>query len=162
MRNLICFVQPLERVATVGDGGAEAADRVLAANVLDLEAYGRNVDSFMKGPGFIKGTRRYVPNSSPMSLYWEYLSFMQGRTEPPACWSSFFSVYRKIWLKHLLFRKGPDASRNVLLAKCFLEATGTKSKTTNWVLALVPWSPQKQLANKALRDPSERWRGTTR
>ena len=78
---------------TVGiEGSGEAAERRKAAAVLEVAAYGRNVDSMMSGPGFHKGPPRHVPHGSCMSLFWEYMCFMKTRGEEPASWSRFYHI----------------------------------------------------------------------
>ena len=85
---------------------AEVVERKKAAAVLEVEAYGRNVESMLSGPGFLAGPRRYVPHGSCMSLFWEYLAFMDGRGEEPASWTRFHYVFKWIWQSKLRFRKG--------------------------------------------------------
>jgi len=87
-----------------GEDGADVAERAVAASVLEIEAYGRNVESYFRGPGFFRGQRRFVPNGSPMSLYWEYVAFAQGRSESPASFTTFLRVFRRIWKDKLIFR----------------------------------------------------------
>jgi len=65
----------------VGDGDREDAQRALAKAILDVEAYGRNFDTFLKGPGFVKGHKRFLPPGSPMTLFWEYLAYVKTRSE---------------------------------------------------------------------------------
>ena len=66
---------------------AETRDRAIAGAVLHVEAYGRNFESFLRGPGFLEGPKRFLPNGSPMELFWEYVAVMRARSEEPAYWS---------------------------------------------------------------------------
>ena len=95
-------------------GISYSRDRALASKVLNVEAYGRNVESFLRGPGFLAGPKRYLPKGKPMELYWEYLGVMRARQEAPASWSTFWRVWVKIWGKKLRFRKiGQHASCDI-------------------------------------------------
>lgn len=114
--------------------GEEERQRAIASAVLHVEAYGRNVESFLRGPGFWRGPKRYLPHGTPMSLYWEYLAFMQNRAEGPASWTVFFKIFKKLWGVKLRFRnrKGQHAScdmciglkRDVKLARSMAERHG--------------------------------------
>ena len=100
---------------TIGiEGSGEAAERRKAAAVLEVAAYGRNVDSMMSGPGFHEGPPRHVPHGSCMSLFWEYMGFMKTRGEEPASWSRFYHIFKLVWRDKLRFRKDGGSQH----AKC--------------------------------------------
>ena len=92
---------------------AERSDRVLTAAVLQVEAYTRNVETFLRGPGFWKGDKRWLPHDTPMGLYWQYLAFMKPRSESPASWSVFFRVFKKLWGTKMVFRKAGGSQHAV-------------------------------------------------
>jgi hypothetical protein len=120
-----------------------------------VEAYGRNVESFLRGPGFWRGPKRYLPPGNPMSLYWEYLAWMRDRTEEPASWSVFFRIFKKLWGVKLKFRKrkGQHAEcdmcvglkRDIKLARTFPERHGLMQRYmshifSQWRDRMVWWS----------------------
>lgn len=99
---------------SIAKGSSETTDRVIAAAVFQVEAYTRNVESFLRGPGFWKGEKRWLPHDTPLSLYWQYLAFMKTRaTDSPASWSTFFRVFKKLWNTKLAFRQGGGSQHAV-------------------------------------------------
>ena len=92
---------------------AEVVERKKAAAVLEVEAYGRNVESMLSGPGLLAGPRRYVPHGSCMSLFLGVSGF-HGRSRGGACsWTRFHYVFKRIWQSKLRFRKGGGSMRAV-------------------------------------------------
>ena len=94
-----------ERLARVVRGNVEEERlRAISATVFNVEAYGRNAESYLRGPGFLDGPKRWLPHGRPMELYWEYIAFAKARSAETASWSTFYRVYSKIWGVKLSFR----------------------------------------------------------
>ena len=88
----------------------------MAAAVFSVETYGRNVESFFKGPGFLDGPKRYLPHGKPMELFWQYIAYAKSRGEEAASWSTFYRVFVKTFGNKLQFRtKSQHASCDICL-----------------------------------------------
>ena len=83
----------------------ESRVRAVAASAINVEAYGRNVESYFRGPGFMQGPKRWLPHGNAMELFWEYIGCARARSQTPASWSTFYRVFSRIWGVKLAFRK---------------------------------------------------------
>lgn len=84
---------------------AEQTTRSIRKHILDLQAYESDMEAFARGPGTVKGPRRYLQHGHPTHLFWEYQAVQRSRQQPVASFTTFMRIFHRVFKQHLKFRK---------------------------------------------------------
>jgi hypothetical protein len=95
----------------IDDRDEDGPVRFINHFMASLNSYGNDPTSMNIGPGTFKGPRRHLQHSTMTELFWEYCAYMSSHSKPPASYTVFQRVFKKVFENHVRFRAKSEHSQ---------------------------------------------------